>query len=79
MTPEDLLAEEKKIKQKGVISAVLIGISIGIMVYGVAKNGFGFLPIFLPCLLIYGIYRNAQPLQQELKQIQAEIKAKNPV
>lgn len=76
---DELLAEEKKIKQKGIISAVLIGISIGIMIYGIAKNGFGFLHIFLPSLLIYGIYRGSQPLKQELKQVQAEIKGKNSV
>lgn len=77
MALEELLAEEKKIKQKGIISAVLIGIAIGIMVYGIAKSGFGFLHILLPSLLIYGIYRNSQPLKQALKQVQAEIKDKN--
>jgi hypothetical protein len=45
------------------------------MVYRVAKNGFGFLYIFIPLILISGIYMNSQKLKH--KQIQAEINAEN--
>jgi len=74
---EELLAEEKKIKKNEITSAVLIGIAIGIMVYGIATKGIGFLYIFIPLLLIGGIYKNSQKQKHNLKQIQAEINVKN--
>jgi F0F1-type ATP synthase assembly protein I len=74
---DELLTEEKKIKKAEITSAVLIGFLIGVIVYGVAKNGFGFLYIFIPLLLIAGIAKNAQKLKQKLKQIRAEISAKS--
>ena len=77
MELEELLKEEKKIKRKETTSAVLIGFLIGVIVYGVVKNGIGFIYIFIPLILIYGIYRNSQKLKDDLKQIQTEIKTKN--
>ena len=76
-TLEDLLTEEKKIKKKETTSAVIIGVLIGVIVYGVAKSGIGFIYIFIPLILIYGFYRNSQKLKHNLKQIQVEINAKN--
>lgn len=77
LTLEELLAEEKKIKKKETISALGTGILIGVIIFGVAKNGIGFLYIFIPSLLIYGNYKNSQKLKHNLKQIQAEINARN--
>lgn len=77
MELEELLKEEKKIKRNETTSAVLIGFLIGVIVYGVVKNGIGFIYIFIPLILIYGIYRNSQKLRDDLKQIQTEIKTKN--
>lgn len=74
---DELLTEEKKIKKAEITSAVLIGFLIGVIVYGVAENGFGFLYIFIPLLLIAGIAKNSQNLKQKLKQIRAEISAKS--
>jgi len=74
---DELLTEEKKIKKAEITSAVLIGFLIGVIVYGVAKNGFGFLYIFIPLLLIAGIAKNSQNLKQKLEQIRAEISAKS--
>ncbi len=76
LTLEELLIAEKKIKKNEVFSAGFIGFLIGVIVYGVAKNGFGFLYIFIPLLLIVGIAKNSQNLKQNLKQIRAEISAK---
>jgi len=74
---EELLKEEKKIKKSELISAGLIGFLIGVIIFGVAKNGFGFLYIFLPLILISGIYKNSQKHKNDLKQVQSEINAKN--
>jgi len=74
----ELLAEEKKIKQQEITAAVIIGFLVGVMIYGVAKSGFGFIYIAIPLLLIYGIYKYAQRLKHNLKQIQAEINTRKP-
>ena len=76
LTLEELLAEEKKIKRNEITSAVIIGILIGVIVYGVEKNGFGFIYIFIPLLLIYGIHKHSQKLKQNLKEIQTEVNAR---
>ena len=77
LTLEELLIEEKKMKKNETISALIIGIVFGVMVYGVVKNGIGFLYIFIPLVLIGGIIKNSQNQKHNLKQIQAEINAKN--
>lgn len=77
LAPEALQAERKKIKNKEIIAAAVVGFLIGIMIYGTVKNGFGFIYIVIPLVLIVGIVRNAQQLKQELKEIQAAINAKN--
>lgn len=76
LTLEELLLEEKKIKRNEITAAVMIGILIGVMVFGVAKNGIGFLYIFIPSILIIGIYKNSQKQKQNLTQIQAYISDK---
>ncbi len=73
---EALLKEKKKIKNQEITGALLIGLSFGVMIYGIVKNGFGFLYIFLPSFLIYGVYKNSQNLKQNLKLIQEEINNK---
>lgn len=75
-THEELLIEEKQIKKKQTISALLIGVLIGVLIYGVVKNGIGFLHIFIPFILISGIYRHSQQLKEKLTQIQTATKAK---
>lgn len=73
---EDLLKEEKKLKKQETLSAVLIGILVGVLVYGVANKGIGFLHIFLPLLLMSGIYKNSQNHKDKLKEVQAAINTK---
>ncbi len=77
LTLEELLIEEKKIKKNEILSAGLIGFLIGVMVFGVVKNGFGFLYLAIPIFLIVGIFKNSQVQKQNLKEIQAEISNKN--
>lgn len=47
LTDEELMLRAKNIKSSNKTNAVLIGIVIGIGLYSIAKNGFGFLPIIL--------------------------------
>ena len=76
LTLEELLAEGKKIKQGELLSGGFIGFLIGVMIYGLVKNGFGFLYLAIPLLLIAGIYKNSQVQKENLKQIQEEINNK---
>ncbi len=76
LTLEELLVEERKAKKNAVFSAGLIGFMVGIMIYGIVKNGFGFLYIAIPLFLIFVIYKNSKTQKQNLKQIQAEINIK---
>lgn len=77
LTLEELLIEEKKIKKRETLSAVLIGVAIGILVYGVVINGFGFLHIFLPSVLSYKFYRDSEKNKQNLRQVRTEINIKS--
>ncbi len=74
---EELIAEEKKIKKKEITSAVIIGCLIGIIVYGVANGGFGFIYIFIPLALIYVVYKNSQKNKKDLQQVQEAKNAKS--
>ena len=58
---ENLLIEEKHLKKNAYLNAVLIG----------------FIHIFLPILLLSGIYKGSLPGKKKLKLIQGEIKLRN--
>lgn len=73
VTLEELSIAEKKLKRSEILSAVLVGFLVGVMIFGVAKNGFGFLYIFIPVLLIIGIVRNSKTQKNNLKEIREEI------
>ena len=68
-----LLSEKKKIKRNQIINSILIGFLAGVIIYGIAKNGFGFLYTFIPLILIYGIVKSSQKLGQNSELIQNEI------
>lgn len=71
MTNEELLAEKKKLKSFSVFNAFLIGILIGIIIYSLYNNTFGFLMI-IPVYLIYTLRQN--PKNKRLEEINAIIK-----
>lgn len=52
MTDEELLAAAKKMKSAAITNAVLVGFLIGILLFSVASNSFGFL-MLIPLYLIY--------------------------
>jgi hypothetical protein len=72
-TLEELLTEEKALKKNKIYSAFGIGFLIGIMVYGLIKNGFGLIYTGIPLILMYGIYKNSEIQKGRLHQIEAEI------
>lgn len=76
LTLEELQAEAKRIKRHEMFSAGFIGFLIGVMIYGVAMNGFGILYIGIPLLLIGGIAKGSQNLKEKLKEIKALMEEK---
>ena len=69
LTDEQLLDEAKKIKSSSITNAVFIGFLIGIVIYSIVKNGFGFFILF-PLFFAYKLVKNSKknkPLEKELK------------
>ena len=74
---EELLIEQKKIKKQQLYSAVMIGVFIGVLVYGFIKNGFGWVYVSISVFMIYVINKNCKNIKQSLEQIGKEIAIKN--
>jgi uncharacterized membrane protein YbjE (DUF340 family) len=74
MTLEELVSEEKKMKSQKTITAVLIGMLIGIAVWSATHKGF-ILPIILLILSFLIGHKNSQ----NMKSIQAEISSRDTV
>ncbi len=76
LSDQQLLQKSKEIKTNKIIKATIIGFTIGIVIYSVAKKGLGF-PSFLPLLLLFIMFRNAANNKIVEKQIQEELKSRN--
>jgi hypothetical protein len=76
LTLEELLVEEKKVKKRETLSAFLIGLLAGVIVYSLVKNGFALIPIITAFVPLMVIYKSSQNQKQILQQIQAEINAR---
>ncbi|RAV98434.1 FUSC family protein [Pseudochryseolinea flava] len=71
LTDQELLQEVKKRKSTSIVNALLVGFLIGVIVYSVIKNTWGFLtliPIFFAYWLINKSKRDEQELENLLKQ-----------
>ncbi len=69
LTDEELLQEIKKIKPSPLIDAFFIGFLIGIIIYGVSVNAWGFF-IIVPLYLIYVFLKKSKTydaLKKEIK------------
>lgn len=73
LTTEALLTEEKKIKNNQFLVAGITGFLIGVIIFGLVKNGFGFLYAFICLLLILLINKNSKEQKQKLVQLREEI------
>lgn len=76
MSLEELQIAEKRTRKEQITVAVLIGILIGVIIYGVATKGFGLLHILLPGALIVLLSRNSVKTNQRLAEIRSELDRK---
>jgi predicted benzoate:H+ symporter BenE len=72
LTDEELLQTVNNFKPTPIIDAMLIGFLIGIIIYGVAANAWGF-TILLPLFLIYQFLKKPK----QYKALQKELKTRN--
>jgi len=71
LTDQELLAEAKKVKSASIMNALLIGFLIGIVIYSVVKNTWGFLTL-IPLYLAYKLINNSAYDTKELKRLLKE-------
>jgi len=76
LSDQELLKKFKKIKNNKIIDATIIGITVGIAIYGAVKNGFEFFTFF-PLILAYIVVRNSTNNKILEKLIQKELKSRN--
>lgn len=76
LSDQELLQKLKTLKNNNLIDAVLIGFTIGIVIYSAVNNGFRFFTFF-PLLLTYAIIRNSANNKLLEKEIQKELDSRN--
>lgn len=59
LTDEELLQEKRKLKQTKIINATLIGFLVGIVIWSLAKDTWGFLTL-IPLFFIYKLVNNSK-------------------
>ncbi|PKP27335.1 MAG: hypothetical protein CVU06_02345 [Bacteroidetes bacterium HGW-Bacteroidetes-22] len=76
LSDQEILQKLKKIKNNEIIDASIIGITIGIAIYGTVKNGLEFFTFF-PLILAYIVVRNSTNNKILEKELQKELKSRN--
>jgi uncharacterized membrane protein len=70
LTDQELMEEAKKIKPSPIVDAFFIGFLVGIIIYSVVANSWGFLTL-IPLFMIYGFLKKSKKytaLKKELKE-----------
>ena len=70
LSDQELLDEAKKMKSASIMSALLIGIMIGIIIFSIVKNSIGFftlIPLFFAFKVINNS-KNNEALEKHLKE-----------
>ena len=75
LTDKEILQKIKKIKTNKIIDATIVGVTIGIAIYGAVKNGFEFFTFF-PLLLAYVIVRNSTNNKILENELQTELESR---
>ena len=70
LSDDELLKKAKKLKSDAMINALLIGFCVGIIIWSVVKNTWGFL-MLIPLFFIYKMVNNSKN-DKELKKVLKE-------
>ena len=76
LSDEELAKKAKGIRNDKIISAIIIGFTVGIAIYSVVKNGVDFFTFF-PLFLAYIIIKNSSNNKLLEKEIEKEIESRN--
>jgi len=70
LTNQELIEEAKKIKPSPLVDAFFIGFLVGIIIYSVVMNSWGFLTL-IPLFIVYKLLKKSErneALKKELKE-----------
>lgn len=73
---EELLKKVKEANKGKIINAFIIGVTVGIFVYSVIRNGFGIFTFF-PLAIGYLVYKNSLTSKILETELQKEMKSRN--
>lgn len=76
LSNQELLEKMKKLKNNKIVDATIIGVTIGITVYGVVTKGFGF-SVFFPLIVGYVIIRNSKNNEILYQEVQKELESRS--
>jgi uncharacterized membrane protein len=71
LTDQELLHKAKKMKSTSITNAVLIGFLIGVVVYSIVKNSWGFFTL-IPLFFVYKLINDSKYTHKELEKILKE-------
>jgi hypothetical protein len=66
----ELEKELKRLKGEQKTTNFIMGFCVGIMVFGYASNGFGWVYTLIPLLLIGALYQASKPRKEKMKQME---------
>lgn len=72
LTDQELIEESKKIKPSPLVDAFFIGFLLGVIVYSLLANTWGFL-MLIPLFMIYGLLKK----QKRNEALKIELKKRN--
>lgn len=75
LNDQELSQKINKLKANKIIDAFFVGITIGIVIYSVVKNGFDFFTLF-PLILAYIIARNSSNNKILVLEMQKELRSR---
>lgn len=76
LSDQELLQKIKKVKANKMLDAVIIGSTIGVVVYSAVKNGFTFFTFF-PLILTYLMVKNSAKNKLLEQELQKELATRN--
>ena len=61
--------ELKRLKGQERTAKFIMGFCVGIMIFGYASKGFGWVYTIIPLLIIGAMYKGAKPVQEKIQQV----------
>lgn len=70
LSKAELEKELKRLKGEQKTTNFIMGFCAGIMVFGYASNGFGWVYTLIPIFIISAMYKASQPRKEKMKQVE---------